>query len=189
MKHAAHQIAHDPLRDVAEAARRPVRKRPLVVGLLQVALVDQDSHECRDRGICQVAAGGRKLLPEQVEIIREWIASGAATAQPEPEDPGNSAGITAEERAFWSFQPIRSPEIPKTRPEDRVRTPVDAFLAAGLAKRGLTFSEDADRITLLRRASFDLTGLPPSPEEVDAFLADRSPRSASVPHGPGRHQR
>jgi hypothetical protein len=117
----------------------------------------------------------RKLLPEQVEIIREWIASGAATAQSEPEDPGDSAGITAEERAFWSFQPIRSPEIPKTGPEDRVRTPVDAFLAAELAKRGLTFSEDADRITLLRRASFDLTGLPPSPEEVDAFLEDPSP--------------
>ena len=117
----------------------------------------------------------KKLTREQVAVIKQWIASGAKTARPEPTELGQGSGITDEERAFWSFQPIRVPEIPRTKAKDRVRTPVDAFLMASLAKKKLGFSPDAEKVTLLRRASFDLIGLPPTPAEVEAFLHDAAP--------------
>src|SRR5207249_8539745 len=65
---------------------------------------------------------GKKLTPEEVALIKQWIAGGAKTARPEPADLEKTGGITDEERAFWSFQPIRNPAIPKTIPKDRVRT-------------------------------------------------------------------
>ena len=117
----------------------------------------------------------KKLTREQVALIKEWIATGAKTARPEPAELTKGSGITDEERAFWSFQPIRRPEVPKTKPKDRARTPIDAFLLNALAKQKLGFSPDAEKVTLLRRASFDLIGLPPTPTEVEAFLADSGP--------------
>src|SRR5256712_2558523 len=103
------------------------------------------------------------------------MATGARTARPEPAELGRGGVITEDERAFWSFQPIRQPKIPKTKTKDRVRTPIDAFLVGALVKQKLGFSPDAEEVTLLRRASFDLLGLPPSPAEVEAFLADTAP--------------
>ena len=117
----------------------------------------------------------KKLTGEQVALIKQWIASGAKTARPEPAEVGKGAGITDEERAFWSFQPIRQPKVPAMKPKDRVRTPVDAFLVAAMAKKKLGFSPDAEKVTLLRRASFDLTGLPPTLAQVEVFLADAAP--------------
>ena len=117
----------------------------------------------------------KKLTPAQVALIKRWIDGGAKTARPEPSQVGQGAGITEEERAFWSFQPIGQPKIPATRAKDRARTPIDAFLVESMAKKKLSFSPDAEKVTLLRRASFDLTGLPPSPAEVEAFLADAAP--------------
>src|SRR6266404_1187922 len=119
----------------------------------------------------------KKLTHAQVALIKEWIATGAKTARPEPATLVRGSSITEEERAFWSFQPIRQPPIPKTKPKDRARTPVDAFLLAALAKQKLGFSPDAEKVTLLRRACLDLTGLPPTPAEVDAFLADAAPNA------------
>jgi uncharacterized protein DUF1553/uncharacterized protein DUF1549/cytochrome c len=117
----------------------------------------------------------KKLTREQVALIKEWIAAGAKTARPEPNEPGQGSGITEEERAFWSFQPIRQPAVPKVKPKDRARTPIDAFLVSALAKQKLSFSPDAEKVTLLRRACFDLIGLPPTPAEVEAFLVDSAP--------------
>jgi hypothetical protein len=117
----------------------------------------------------------KKLTGEQVALINKWIATGAKTARPEPAEIGTGSGITEDERAFWSFQPIRHPAVPATKPKDRARTPIDAFLVSMMAKQKLGFSSDAEKITLLRRAHFDLLGLPPSPAEVDAFLADKAP--------------
>src|SRR6266699_6098874 len=65
----------------------------------------------------------KKLTREQVALIKQWIATGAKTARPEPAEAGKGGGITEEERAFWSFQPIRQPKIPATQPKDRARTP------------------------------------------------------------------
>ncbi len=117
----------------------------------------------------------KKLTPDEVAVLGRWIAGGARVKGPEPEAAGPGPLLTAEERGFWSFQPILRPPVPSFSAADRVRTPIDAFLLARLRDKGLDFAPDADRRTLVRRASFDLTGLPPSPEEVQRFLADDSP--------------
>jgi hypothetical protein len=85
---------------------------------------------------------------------------------------------TPVERRHWAFQPRSTPEVPRfTSPADRAwaKSPVDAFILARLRKEGLQPSPPAERAVLVRRLFFDLTGLPPSPAEIDAFVADRSP--------------
>ncbi|MFO0889364.1 MAG: DUF1549 domain-containing protein [Isosphaeraceae bacterium] len=83
--------------------------------------------------------------------------------------------ISAEERAHWAFRPIARPEVPRVAARDWVRNPIDAFVAARRQAAGIGPAAEADRNTLIRRLSFDLTGLPPSPEEVEAFQNDTSP--------------
>lgn len=122
----------------------------------------------------EMPKGPKKLSASQKAVIRTWIAQGARTARPEPADP-TQARFTEEERAFWAFQPIRSTAIPTAFTDSVLRTPVDTFLASKLAGAGLHFAPDADKRTLIRRATFDLTGLPATPEDVEAFLADRTP--------------
>ena len=122
----------------------------------------------------EMPPGDKKFPPEQLETIRAWIAAGAKTARPEPEQI-TADTILPEEREFWCFQPVRRPDVPQVRQADRVRTPVDAFVAAKLEAAGLAFSPEADKRTLIRRATYDLLGLPPTPEEVEAFLADAAP--------------
>ncbi len=115
----------------------------------------------------------KKLTPAEIALLRQWIATGAKTARPEPAElPKGTSGITEEERSFWSFQPIRQPAVPKTKSRDRARTPVDAFLVAAMKPAGVRFSPDADPVTLIRRVTLDLTGLPPTPEEVEAFVRE-----------------
>jgi hypothetical protein len=87
---------------------------------------------------------------------------------------GSSPAI-ADDRPHWAFSPPRRPDIPRIDGSTQVRNPIDAFILARLKPRGLRPASEADRATLLRRLSFQLTGLPPTPEEVDAFLADDSP--------------
>jgi Protein of unknown function (DUF1501)/Protein of unknown function (DUF1549)/Protein of unknown function (DUF1553)/Planctomycete cytochrome C len=123
----------------------------------------------------EMPPGEKKVPPEQVALIERWIASGASTAREEPASLPPGIGITPEDRAFWAFQPVRRPEPPPSRPEDRVRTPIDAFLLTRLRQRGLALAAEADRATLIRRAAADLTGLPPTRSELEAFVADRSP--------------
>ena len=115
---------------------------------------------------------GHPLPETELAVIRDWIAAGAKTARPEPESIGDGPLITEEERSHWSFQPVRRPEVPAV---DGATSPIDAFLAPAMRAEGLDFAPEADRATLLRRLSFDLVGLPPTPEELDAFLADGSP--------------
>lgn len=87
--------------------------------------------------------------------------------------------ITPEDRAYWAFQKVNSPTAPKVKDSHWVRNPIDAFVLSKLEKAGIQPSPPADKITLLRRAYLDLTGLPPTPQEVDAFLADKSSRAFS----------
>jgi hypothetical protein len=82
--------------------------------------------------------------------------------------------ITDKDRAHWAFRRLVRPPTPGTRHADRAHTPVDAFLLTKLREKGLAFAPDADRVTLVRRAYLDLWGLPPSPHEVDAFVADQA---------------
>lgn len=102
---------------------------------------------------------GTKLPDEDIAIIERWIREGARTARPEPEDPDKAPLFTSEESSWWSLQPIQRPEIPAQN-DSRGRNPIDAFLAAKLKEKGLTFSDSADAATLNRRLAFDLTGLP-----------------------------
>ena len=114
--------------------------------------------------------------PREKAALAAWIDAGAPTARPEPEVlPPPGPVLTDEERRFWSFRPIARTEVPKVAHPEAVRNPIDAFLLARLEKDGQAFAPEADKPTLIRRATFDLTGLPPSPEEVEAFLADTAP--------------
>ncbi|MEX2287527.1 MAG: PSD1 and planctomycete cytochrome C domain-containing protein [Planctomycetaceae bacterium] len=122
----------------------------------------------------EMPPGDVHLSEKEIATIGRWIEAGAPTVRDEPESVGPGLGITAEERSFWSFQPIVRPPVPLFVDDSRVRTPVDALLAARLREKGLSFSPDADKRTLLRRTYFDLIGLPPTPAEEEQFLADNS---------------
>ena len=106
---------------------------------------------------------GERLSDEQIGILRAWIDQGAlwpdAASEPGEEQPKPVS-------AHWSFQPIQRPSVP------RDRHPVDHFVQARLKREGLTPSPPALRETLIRRASLDITGLPPTPDELNAFLRD-----------------
>lgn len=120
----------------------------------------------------EMPPGDKKVPDDQIDIIERWIVQGAQTLRDEPDSLPPGIGITPEDRAYWAFQPIHRPEPPKFDDDARVRTPVDAFILAKLREHGLDFSPEADRRALIRRATVDLTGLPPTLEEVEAFLAD-----------------
>ncbi len=118
----------------------------------------------------------KKVSADELALIAAWIDGGAATLRPEPDALEPGLEITPEERDFWSFQPIPAEvPVPSVTDADRARTPIDAFLVARLRQQGLAFSPDADRRTLLTRASFDLLGLPPTRDALAQFLADESP--------------
>ena len=85
--------------------------------------------------------------------------------------------FTQRQREFWSFQKVKPQSPPAVRHTDWARTPIDAFILEKLEAKNIAPGPRADKITLLRRATFDLTGLPPAPEEVEAFLADHSPQA------------
>jgi hypothetical protein len=110
---------------------------------------------------------GPGLTPKQIALVRAWIDQGAVW--PEVADAGAAA------KDHWAYRPLRRPAIPTVKNAGWMRTPVDAFVLATLESRGMTPSPEADRRTLLRRLRVDLTGLPPTPEEIDAFVADSSP--------------
>ncbi len=116
----------------------------------------------------------KKLPAEQIARIEAWIGAGAPTLRDEPAD-GDPEDITPEERSYWAFQPPVMPAIPSFASTDRVRTLIDAVLMGPMKEKGLSFSPDADKPTLIRRATFDLIGLPPTQEEIAEFLADQSP--------------
>ncbi|MCF6313295.1 MAG: PSD1 and planctomycete cytochrome C domain-containing protein [Verrucomicrobiales bacterium] len=116
----------------------------------------------------------KHLAAEEIALIGKWIAAGAPTLRDEP-DSISGFVITEEERNFWSLRPVKSPALPQVKSTELVETAIDAFLLAKLEKAGFSFNPSADRKTLIRRLSFDLTGLPPSPTEIDTFLSDKNP--------------
>ena len=116
-----------------------------------------------------------RLGQEQVALLEKWIAAGANWPEARTLSPYE---LTTAKRAgydWWSLQPVRRPTVPQVQAKNRVATPIDAFLLARLEEHRLGFGPPADRRTLIRRATFDLIGLPPTPEEFEAFLADDSP--------------
>ena len=123
----------------------------------------------------EMPKGEKKLSDEDVAKIAAWVAAGAPTSGPEPVDLPKGFHITGQERQFWAFQPIKRPPVPSWSPADGVRNSIDVFILEELRKQKLQFAPEADKPTLIRRAYFDLLGLPPTPEAVDEFVADTSP--------------
>ncbi len=111
--------------------------------------------------------GGKPLDPAQVKLLKAWIDEGAEW----PEATG--AEIT-EIKKHWAYIPPKRPALPAVANSRWISNPIDTFILARLEKEGIAPSPEADRTTLLRRVSLDLIGLPPSIEEVDAFLKDKS---------------
>ena len=119
----------------------------------------------------------RPVTADQLEKLRQWVAAGAPAGPEEVLEVGSGPDplVRDEDRKFWSFQPPQRPRVPKLRQKHLVHTPIDAFLLEKLEAKGLSFSPQANRLTLMRRAYLDLIGLPPEPEEVKTHLEDRSP--------------
>jgi hypothetical protein len=144
--------------DIREEATRPTRsgRTPIVPG-------DPDKSEI----IARIFAAGASVMPPrsthkeltaaQKETIRRWVAEGAVY------------------EGHWTYQPVKRPAVPPVADASRIRNPIDHFIQDRLRREGLTPATEADKRTLLRRATLDLTGLLPTPEEMRAFLADTSP--------------
>jgi mono/diheme cytochrome c family protein len=122
----------------------------------------------------QMPPKGNKLTDAQVADLVAWVRMGA----PDPRAAGKAvagANWSKERREHWAFQPIKHVAEPEVRDTNWVADPVDAFVLAKLEAKGLKPNAPADRRTLIRRATYDLTGLPPTPEEVQAFVEDHAP--------------
>jgi len=119
---------------------------------------------------------GGKLKDDEIASLKNWVNAGAVWPETGPVIAVKSEyKITPEQRAFWSFQPVHDAAPPQVRHAAWVKGPIDRFILAGLEARDLTPAPAADKRTLIRRATFDLIGLPPTPAEVDAFEKDSAP--------------
>ena len=143
----------------ADGARIVVSGKPQESRLLEVVSGDKP----------EMPKNGKPLSVEEIKVLRDWIAAGA-------EWP-TSVVIKEDPLDWWSLRPVVKPRVPASR--DKValgaRTPIDAFISDGLRSAGLNASPEADRRTLIRRLSYDLLGLPPEIDEVEAFVADSDP--------------
>ena len=123
----------------------------------------------------------KKLPAAQIADIVRWIKQGAVWPNQKPpvvkpRVAGNQEpAYTAEQKSFWSLVPPVSAPLPTVKNRDWLQTPIDTFILAQLEGANISPAPKADKRTLIRRATFDLIGLPPTPDEVDAFLADDSP--------------
>lgn len=123
----------------------------------------------------QMPPKGKQLTPSQIALFEEWVRMGA----PDPRT-GKPSGPPLSDpnvvKNHWAFQPVKEPKVPQVQGSKfKVQSPIDAFVADRLAPKNWTLSPPADKRTLIRRAYFDLHGLPPSMAEVEAFVADKSP--------------
>ncbi len=115
--------------------------------------------------------GKPQLKVEQIKLIQQWIDEGATW----PESESTNSNLKSEIPQHWAFIAPQRPAVPAVKNADWVKTPVDAFVAKQQAAQGLQPSKEADRETLIRRVSLDLTGLPPTLKEIDDFVNDKSP--------------
>ncbi|MBP3960821.1 PSD1 domain-containing protein [Gemmata sp. G18] len=112
------------------------------------------------------------LPADAVAVLVEWVKAGAPVPADVVKDP------TADPKKHWAYQPVKEPAVPNiANPKSPIVNPIDAFVATKLNEKGLSLAPRADKRTLIRRAYFDLTGLPPTAEEVEAFVKDESPNA------------
>ena len=123
----------------------------------------------------------KKLSARQIEDLSQWVKIGApwpgANDEQQITEAHRGMQITDEDRAWWSYQPVRHPTIPQLDSSLETGNPIDTFIRAELLKNNLSPSGMASKRELIRRATFDLTGLPPTPEEVESFVNDENPNA------------
>jgi mono/diheme cytochrome c family protein len=140
--------------------------------LLKSISYKDDNHKMPPKG---------KLPDKEIAALEKWVRDGlpvpaerlgAAAATPAP----RGGVVTAEAKKYWAYQPVKRPAVPEVRnPAFEIRNPIDAFVAAKWAAKGLKPVKPAEKAALIRRATYDLIGLPPAPEEVDAFATSADP--------------
>ena len=129
----------------------------------------------RHEGDLKMPKGG-KLKQAEIDAIAEWVKLGAPWPEAKAARKNDDRfEITPEQRAHWAFQPLKKPAEPAVKDARWARNAVDRFVLAKLEENGLRPVAAADKRTLIRRAYYDLTGLPPAPEDVEAFVKDASP--------------
>lgn len=119
----------------------------------------------------------KPMDPEETKVIAQWIELGAPLAPAEPDLAGTADDplVRPQDKEFWSFRPPRRLPIPIIANSDALRSPIDAFISEKLVEKGLSLAPSANRLALLRRVTFDLTGLPPTPSDAQEFFDDTSP--------------
>jgi Protein of unknown function (DUF1553)/Protein of unknown function (DUF1549)/PA14 domain/Planctomycete cytochrome C len=115
-----------------------------------------------------------KLPQKEIDLLTRWVKAGVPGI---PEKvvanvAKKGSEITAEERSYWAYQPVKKPPIPDVKREAWIKNPIDNFILAGLESKGLEPASPVDRLALCRRVYYDLIGLPPTPEEIDSFVND-----------------
>jgi hypothetical protein len=131
----------------------------------------------RQTGDLKMPKGG-KLKPADIQALVDWVKMGAPWPEAKAGVQTSPAKvITPEQRAFWSFQPLKDPAVPTVKEKSWAKTNIDHFVLAKLESKGMKPVGPADKRALIRRVTLDLTGLPPTPEEVEAFVSDKSPNA------------
>lgn len=120
---------------------------------------------------------GGRLKDSEIADLTAWVKMGAPWPEASPVAKSPDVGIDPKRRQFWSFLPLRKPALPAVKDMTWPKTDIDHFTLAKLEERGLKPVQAADKRTLIRRATFDLTGIPPALEEIEAFLKDTSPNA------------
>ena len=121
--------------------------------------------------------GAGKLSEAEIAALVEWVKRGAPDPRKDSSGASKLTGLTEKARQHWAYQPVTKPAVPLVKNGGWCVTPVDAFILAKLEETNMLPSQDAPRAALLRRATYDLTGLPPDPREMLAFLSDTSPQA------------
>ncbi len=147
----------------------------LVPGKPDESLIIKAIHQTDEN--LQMPPKGKKLSTDKIADLEKWVQMGAPWPGAEPGKVKVRGKITDEDRAWWAFQPVRDRKVPVADDSGWWRNPIDRFVLDKLRFEGIEPSQEADRRTLIRRLYFDLWGLPPSPEEINAFSSDGSPRA------------
>jgi hypothetical protein len=166
--------------DTREALRRGGDSGPAIkAGAPEVSLlIKAVEYKDPDMQMPPKSTGG-KLPDADIALLKEWVKMGA----PDPRSGAAKAiaaklsGLTDKARSHWSFQPVKKPAVPRIQNASWCLTPVDAFIMQKIEEKGLVASPFAEKETLIRRAYFDLIGLPPTPAQIDAFEKDTSPQA------------
>ncbi len=170
------KTVHGDLRlDSLDAVRRGGDSGPLLVpGKPEESLLVE---VIRYDGDIQMPPKGKLPESEIAELI-SWVERGAPFPAPVDQAEHASTGIDYEKgRTFWSFQPVQEQPLPQVANPSWPTGRIDSFVLAAMERHGLSPSPPAERATLIRRVTFDLIGLPPTPEEVEAFVHDDSPKA------------